>query len=229
MDESNQETDDISNNWFIGEPIRVNYDVVWDGVWQLSEEATAKEWGTQPGFVKIKDINGDGVINADDRTIIGQQDPKFMWGLNNTFTYKNLYLSIFMHGVHGVTMLNTEMADNVMGREVRYNTLKKNWWTPDNPSNEWVMNQEDANQMNGFTGRIYENADFIRIKDISLGYTFPSSFFNNHISDLRLYLSGSNLFTFTKWTGLDPELTAPSEQADRPFQKEFTVGLNISF
>ena len=130
----------------------VNYDYVWDGVWQLDEQAEAEAQGTIPGFVKLKDINKDGEVDDKDREIIGQQDPYLLWGLTNTFTYSNFTLSIFIHGVNGGTMMNYLMNDDVQGTEVRYNTLKKNWWTPDNPTNDWVVNAENADQMNGFKG-----------------------------------------------------------------------------
>ncbi len=229
LDESGKEIDDISNNWFIGHPIRVNYDFIWDGTWQLNEEAEAAKFGSKPGRVKLRDVTKDGVLNAEDRIIIGQEDPKFMWGLNNRFSYKNLSLTIFMHGAHGHKIPNYLMNDNVQGAEVRYNTLKKNWWTPENPTNDWIINEENSAQMNGFSARIYENAGFVRIKDISLAYQLPSRIFNNKITNLGFYITGRNLFTFTEWTGLDPELTTERAQRYNPMQKEFVVGMNLSF
>ncbi|BBD44022.1 TonB-dependent receptor [Petrimonas sp. IBARAKI] len=229
LDESGNEIDDISNKWFIGHPIRVDYDFIWDGTWQLSEEAEAAIHGSKPGRVKLRDVNKDGVLNAEDRQIIGQQDPKFMWGLSNVFTYKNVSLSVFMHGAHGHIIPNYLMNDNVQGAEVRYNTLKKNWWTPENPTNDWIINEENAAQMNGFSAMIYEKGGFVRIKDISLSYNFPRSFINSKIANLSLYTTGRNLFTFTEWSGLDPELTTERAQRYNPMQKEFVIGLNLSF
>ena len=173
FDENGKELDDISNKWFIGKPIDVNYDFVWGGVWQTAEATEAATYGTLPGYVKLKDINGDSKITADDRQIIGQLDPKILWGITNTFTYSNFTLSIFVHGSAGATVENYLMNDDVQGSEVRYNTLKKDWWTTDNPTNDWVINKENADIMNGFNGNIYEKTDFARIKDISLGYDLP--------------------------------------------------------
>src|SRR5690606_31481431 len=147
MDENGKEYDDVVNQWFIGHPIMVNYDFVWDGVWQLYEETEATGFGTQPGFVKLKDVNGDGELTPDDRQIIGQADPKLLWGLSNSFSYSNFMLTVFIHGVHGATARNYLMHDNVQGAEVRQNTLYKNWWTPENPTNDWVMNREMAHMM----------------------------------------------------------------------------------
>ena len=226
LDEQGNEIDDIANGWFIGEPIEANYGYVWDGVWQLDEEEQAKLYNTQPGYVKIKDINGDTLINADDRQIIGQRDPKFLWGMNNTFTYKDLTLSIFIHGVHGVTKNNVLLSDNVY-TGVRRNTTKKNWWTPDNPSNDWYMNKDGAGQEQGVSANNYENASFVRIKDITLSYNLASGLLKNLGMDrCQIYLTGRNLFTFTKWGGLDPELDG---QRSIPLQKEYVVGLNLGF
>jgi len=230
LDENGKEVDDVSNAWFIGQPIRVNYDYVIDGVWQLNEAEEASKWNSQPGFVKLRDVNGDYMLNADDRQIIGQNDPKFIWGLTNSFSYKNLRLEIFVHGVHGVTKPNEYMRDDVY-EGVRRNATNKNRWTPDNPTNEFYMNHILAGQMAGINVEevvnYYQSADFIRIKDISLSYDFPGALIKKSgIDKLRLFVTGRNLFTFTKWDGLDPEL---SLQRSFPLQKEFVFGLNLAF
>lgn len=226
LDDEGNEIDDIANQWFIGHPIRVNYGYVWDGVWQLDEAEEAASYGTQPGFIKIKDVNNDGVISADDRQIIGQNDPKFMWGMNNSWSYNDLTLSVFVHGVHGVTKNNVLKSDNVYSG-VRRNTTKKNWWTPENPTNDWHMNHIDAHHMQGVGANNYEDASFIRIKDISLAYDLGRALLGNTgIDKLQIYFTGRNLLTFTSWEGLDPEL---SGQRNIPLQKEFVFGLNFGF
>jgi TonB-linked SusC/RagA family outer membrane protein len=226
LDEEGNEIDDIANQWFIGQPIRVNFGYVWDGVWQLDEADEAALYGTQPGFIKIKDLDGDTAITADDRKIIGQRDPKFMWGMNNSWTWKNLTLSVFMHGVHGITKNNVLKSDNVYGG-VRRNTTKKNWWTPENPTNEWYMNNDDAHRMQGVGANNYEKADFVRIKDITLSYDLAKDLLKNVGFDkLQIYFTGRNLITFTSWEGLDPELDG---QRSIPLQKEYVFGLNLGF
>lgn len=226
LDEYGNEIDDVGNSWFIGQPIMVNYDLIWDGTWQLNEAEEAAKWGSQPGFVKLRDANGDGQLNADDRRIIGQTDPKFLWGLTNSFSYKNFILNVFIHGVHGVTKLNPLMSDYTLA-DVRRNTTNKNWWTPENPTNEWVTNHLNAEWMSGIQGAVYENASFIRVKDISLAYDIPDNILQGYsIDKLRLFFTARNAFTFTKWRGLDPEL---SSQRQAPMQREFVVGLNLGF
>ena len=228
-DETGKEIDDISNQWFIGQPIRVNYGYVWDGVWQLNEADTAV-YKTHPGFAKLKDIDQNDTLDYRDRQIIGQQDPAFIWGLTNTFTYGNFSLSIFVHGVHGATMRNYTMADNVSGVEVRYNTTQKNWWTKTNPTNDWIRNQDLAGQMGSGSLVVYEKTDFVRIKDVSLSYDLPKSMLGKiGLSKVKVYVTGRNLLTFTKWDGLDPELSDEGSQREIPMQKEYVFGLSMGF
>jgi hypothetical protein len=228
LDENGKEVDDVANKWFIGQPIRVNYDFKWLGTWQLDEAEEATKWKSQPGFVKLEDANGDYKLDANDLQIIGQQDPKFLWGLTNSFSYKNFKLDIFIHGVHGITAVNELMTDNVTA-EIRENTMKKNWWTTENPTNEWVMNHINAEIMGGINAndRYYQNASFIRVKDISFSYDLPVNLIEKMgLTKVRFYLTGRNMFTFTEWIGTDPEL---SDQTAAPLQREYVLGLNLSF
>lgn len=228
LDENGKEVDDVVNSWFIGKPIRVIYDFVWDGTWQLDEADEAKAWGSQPGFVKLRDVDGDGKLTATDKQIIGQEDPKFMWGLTNSLSYKNFKLDIFAHGVHGVTKnIFPLMTDLETFSVIRRNTTRKNWWTPDNPTNDFVMNHLQAEYMSGIRGYVYDPASFIRLKDVTLSYDVQGKLIEKAgLSKLKLYVTGRNLMTFTKWRGLDPEL---SNQEAIPLQKEFVFGLSLGF
>ncbi len=227
-DKDGKEVDDLANSWFIGKPIRSNYSFVFDGVWQESEAAEAAVWNSKPGFAKIKDSNGDGKIDASDREIIGHQDPAFTWGLSNTFSYRGVTLNIFMHGIHGVTMQNQQLQDASASSEVRRSVLKKNWWTPDNPTNEYYKNELNAEKMGGISVAIFEKASFVRIKDISLSYDIQERLINSvGINRLRLYLVARNMLTFTKWTGGDPELN--NGRGVNPLQREIVAGLTVTF
>ncbi|GEO03733.1 SusC/RagA family TonB-linked outer membrane protein [Adhaeribacter aerolatus] len=229
LDENGNEINDVANAWFIGQPIRINYNYVMAGVWQLNEAEQAKQWKSQPGFVKFKDVNGDGLLSAtEDREIIGQQDPKALWGLTNSFSYGNFKLTVFVHGVHGVTKANELMVDDVY-ETVRRNTIKKNWWTSENPTNDFYMNHKNANILGGdeSSNFYYENASFVRLKDVSLSYDLPPGLLGKaHIDRLRVYVTGRNLYTITDWRGMDPEI---NDQRGTPMQKEYVLGLTLGF
>jgi hypothetical protein len=194
------------------------------GVWHLHEAEEAALYGSQPGYVKIKDITGDTLVTTDDRQILGQKDPKFMWGMSNSWSYKSLTLTVFMHGVHGITK-ELDLINDQVSAGVTRNTTWKNWWTPENPTNDWYKNTFDASHQNGIYGRIFEKADFIRIKDITLSYDLANNILKRiGFSKAQIYATGRNLFTITKWRGLDPELDG---QTDIPLQKEYVFGLNL--
>ena len=163
----------------------------------------------------------------DDRQIQGQRDPKLLWGLTNSFSYKNFRLDVFIHGVHGVTKNNTLMQDAVWGDEARRNTTNKDRWSPDNPDGEFYINNSFAQSQGGVGTSWLENASFVRIKDVSLSYDVPESIISSYGFDrIRVYVTGRNLLTLTKWSGLDPEL---DNQYYIPLQREIVFGLNVGF
>jgi len=213
---------DTLNTWFLGKPIDVNYDWVYEGVWQETDDLNASpQPNTKPGYAKVADLNHDGKIDARDKTIIGSRQPSFTWGFGNTFKYKNFSLYIFAQGVVGTNRNNTFLADNV-NSGVRYNTTRKNWWTPDNPTNEYYANDVDANI---YGVHLFESDSYLRIKDISLSYDLPPSIRDRlKLNRFKIYVNMRNWFTVTKWSGLDPELNT---QDAIPLQKEFILGLNI--
>ena len=220
---------DTLNTWFIGHPINVNFDLVYDGIYKTAQDSInspIKSPAPQLGYVRIKDLNGDSIIStAKDRTILGQLDPKITWGFTNTFMYKRFSLSIFIQGVSGVTKEDPLQQDNV-GTDVTTNTTKKDWWSPANPNGSHWSNNLNSN-ISPIPVKIYENANFIRLKDISFAYSFlPNLLKKAQISNLKIYASARNLITFTKYKGLDPELAATS-QLNIPLQKEFTIGVNV--
>ncbi len=215
--------DDVANTWFIGQPILVNFGIVYGGVWQLDDDLTkSAQPDVKPGYAKVVDINEDGVIDDQDRVIQGSRQPSFIWGMGNTFTFKNISLYIFMHGTHGTSRQNQLLSDAVQSG-VRYRTAVKNWWTPDNPTNDFYANDLRANVLDA---RVYEHDSFVRIKDISLAYDFSSKTLSRiGLNRLKVYVNARNLFTFTEWSGLDPEL---NNQYGIPLQKEYVLGVNVS-
>ena len=215
--------DDIDNKWFIGYPIKVNYDYYITGVWQLNEANLAAQYGAQPGYAKYDDRNGNGTYDADDRQVIGSPEPNVTWSLNNQFTYGPVDLIVYLYGAGGMVKYNPFYAKNIL--------VKHNYWTPDNPTNDyWSVEDGYANQYiasKSVTPGKYEKASFWRIKDITLSYTLPETFLSKvGISQAKVYFSCKNPWTFTKYTGMDPEL---DEQRAKPVQREFLFGLNLSF
>ena len=216
---------DTLNNWYIGHPINSDLGYVFNGVYQLNDDTAHSVQGlVHPGYAKIKDLNHDGVINSYDRTIIGNHQPSFTWGLGNTFKYKALSLYVFVQGVEGTSQANYLLSESGVQSGVRHNTVVKNWWTATNPTNSYWANDIHANQLDV---HIVQNNSYIRVKDLMLSYDFSEMFAGSGLSRLRLHVSARNLFTFTKWTGLDPEFA--SAQTEMPLQKEYLVGVNVSF
>lgn len=223
LDEEGKEVDDLANRWFIGQPILVNFARVFDGIWQLDDDIIHSAQPTaKPGEPRIVDINKDSLINDLDRVVQGQRDPKFLWSFTNILSYRNFNLSIFIHGVNGAKKTNSLMIDDVW--LCRRNTTMKNWWTPENPTNDFYSNT-DGMQVYGAT--FIERSDFIRVKDVSLSYDLPVNLRSNiGFNKLRVYVTGRNLLTITNYGGLDPEL---SSDRDIPLQREYLVGLILGF
>ena len=215
--------DDVGNGWFIGKPINVIYGLQNDGVFKSQDEVNASVQKTSlPGWVRVNNTNGDTLINALDRTILGNQDPKLIWGITNTIKYKGFSFMFFFHGVTGVTKRNPFEDDNVF-TDVRRNTTKKDWWSPTNTNGTHFANDAKANPLNVL---FYENASFARLKDVSLGYDLPISLISKFkISSCKVYITGRNLATFTKYSALDPEF---SDQYGLPLQREFVAGITIT-
>ena len=216
-------TDDINNKWFIGQPIRVNYDYWITGVWQLDEADLAALYGAQPGYAKYVDENNSFTYDAADRQIIGSPEPNFTWSVINNFTYRQFTLSVFVYGAAGMTKANPFKQRNIF--------IQHNFWTPDNPTNDyWTKDDNNANQYIGgrtITPSVFEKADFVRVKDITLSYAVPAKVLRKISFDkLDVYVTAKNPFTFTQYTGMDPELDT---QRAIPVQREFIMGLKVSF
>ncbi len=216
--------DDIQNNWFIGEPLNVIYDFEFDGIWQLGQENEIAESATpdrEPGDVRIKDQNSDGVIDADDRVIVGVQQPDWIGGLSSTFSYKGLSLNVFVQTVQGIDRRFTEE-----GTSARFNKAPYDYWTPDNPSNTWFRPRINSTPTPIGSVDVYD-ASFTRIKDITLSYNLPESITSSiGLKKTRLYVNLHDYFTFTKFPYVDPESAAYAEIS---IPKYVLLGLNVSF
>jgi len=232
----------------VGQPVGSFYGYVFNGIFQNADDVanSPKLTGTNPapGDQKYQDIGGpdgkpDGIINEFDRTIIGNAQPDFTWGLNNSLTFKNFTLSFFFQGSQGNQLINQNLGDlaNLNGKQNILREVGLNRWTPQNPSNEYARAYSDAND-NVFSSRFIEDASYLRLKNLTLGYNLPASALRKlRVSNIRLYLSGSNLWTVTDYRGYDPEGNAYGGTTDivgvdfggYPQARVYTVGLNVGF
>jgi len=223
----NAGVNDIGNGWFVGYPVQVFYDYQKIGIWQTSEAAEAAKYGQIPGTIKVKDQNGDGKIDAtNDRTVLGTPRPKWSGGLSNTVKYKNLDFSIYIYARIG-QMINANSLNFSDNQGLQGNTWASNldYWTPENPTNAYPRPNSNGG-MQYVSTLAYTDGSYARIRDISLGYTLPQKLTGNVFKRLRVYVSGKNLFTWSKLKNYDPE-RGGSENF--PMTKLALAGINATF
>jgi len=228
LDKDGREDDVVANKWFIGYPIRSYYDYVFAGIYQ--EGDTDIPEGSTPGFVRVKDLNGDTKLNALDRTVVGSgTNPKHDFSIRNDISYGHFTLSFFVGGMLGWDGIFNLINPLVPGRAL--NEVDEGWWTAQNKSNT----RPTLLYNNPLGTNWYVSRDFVRIKDASISYEFDKSLLNKiNLSSLRVYFSGKNIYTFTKYPGTDPESASDytSEQGSSqlfPMPQTFTLGLSVGF
>tara|TARA_R110000868_G_scaffold184068_1_gene425526 strand:- start:4714 stop:8109 length:3396 start_codon:yes stop_codon:yes gene_type:complete len=233
---------DIGNEWFVGESINSIYDYeMAGGVWTEEELYSGNildNW--YPGQFRYVDQNGDGVIEPNaDRKIVGNRDPNYRFSINNTFSYDNLTLSFLLNSIqggNGYYLMDNYSIVNVSANAddvYRINaSAVQQYWTPENGVNNATGVYNTPVQHSG----IYESRSFVRLQDISLSYKFDSDFLEKiKVENFQIQLSAKNLYTWTKWSGWDPE-TAAYDPNDDPFDlneglplmRNVTLGLNIT-
>jgi len=201
----NGELADVGNGEFVGWPLTVIYDAKKIGIWQTADvgNALAKQTSPvqQPGEIRVQDVNGDGIINATDRQIVGTFQPQYTGGITNRFTYKNFDLSIVVSARMGmdvlVPYLATDAASNGWGffDQGRHNQVKVNYWTPTNPTNAFPQPNMGLSGLNYASTEQYQDGSFIRVRSINLGYTIPARLLARAgISSLRVYANCTNPF-----------------------------------
>lgn len=193
----------------VGQPIGVFYGYRFDGIFQNEAECAQQTSSPSPigvGLRRYKDLNGDGKIDAtNDREILGDANPKFFGGMTNTFAYKGFELNVFLQYSYGNKIFNynaMELESPTGGQNVYQDLVNR--WTPTNPSNEYQ--KATTNRNNIVSDRFIEDGSFLKLKTVSLSYSFPKLNWK-HIGGLRLYVTGQNLLTWTKYRGYDPEVS----------------------
>jgi TonB-linked SusC/RagA family outer membrane protein len=218
--------DDIGNKWFIGQPIQSNYDYEFDGIWQTAEKDLAAKYGQTPGQVKVKDLNGDFIIDAKDKKIIGQRTPKWSGSITNTWTYKNWDLSAFVYTRQGEQLFSS-FVSTFMALEGNFKSLNVDYWTADNPTNKYP---QPGNKGKYFSAYQYREMSFVRVGNISLGYNVPKSALSRlNLSKLRIYCTATNPFTFTKYEGFDPEWGDTNTWGEATGYSTYLLGVNLEF
>ena len=223
-----------------GLPINEFYGFVTDGVFQnqsqVDHHATQVPGSdpnsrTSPGDIRFKDLNNDGVINDKDRTYLGSPNPTFIFAMNNTFAYRGFDLSIFLQGVAGNKIFNANRLWNEAMSVAQNQTIATlNRWTAEGTSNSMpraVFN--DPNKNTRQSDRYIEDGSYLRIKNVTLGYTIPMSIMKKvHLSTARFYVSAQNLFTLTKYSGIDPEVGYNGiDNNVYPVTRTYSIGVNL--
>jgi TonB-linked SusC/RagA family outer membrane protein len=256
---------DIGSQLFVGSSMTAIYDYVNAGVWQFSEAAAALALGALPGQVKLLDISGpngtpDGIVNSNfDRRIIGDMDANFQGGMTHRFTFKGFDLSTVIHARLGgllISQLHAPFASYLTVLDGKRNSLKVDYWTPNNASNWFPMPQVSLSTVtDGSRTLAYYDASFVRIRSLNLGYTFSGGLLKRmNAQNFRVYFTVDNVgliySPYYKKTGIDPQATVAGDRGvggtfanvrtnDRgngslivglgtPPRRTFTFGLNIS-
>jgi TonB-linked SusC/RagA family outer membrane protein len=232
INQDGKEDDLVQNNYFIGKSIGTVYTYVQDGIYQLGDVIPA---GFEPGSYRYKDLNGDGQITVLDRDFIGHREADYQFGISNNLTYKNFSLKFFLSSIQGGIGPNDPWAG--AGGFYGLTTYVGNnhfsdidYWSPSNPNAEF-------NRANSSAGGVdyipFKDRSFVRLQDISLGYTMDKELVKKAgLVNVKFYVSGKNLATWTKWQGWDPETVSGlgiNTSTGLPVMKSYNLGLDITF
>ena len=218
-----------------GYPINVFYGYVTDGIFQNQKEVHdhASQIGAEPGDIRFKDLNHDGVINDEDRTVIGNPNPSHLFSINNSLNWRGFELSIYLQGVAGNKIFNANKID-LTGMSAAYNQLTEvlSRWNGEGTSN--VIPRavySDPNGNNRISDRFVESGSYLRLKTISLSYNFPLQWVKIlSVESARLTLSCENVATITGYSGFDPEVGINGiDLSSYPVSRTFNIGFNVNF
>ncbi|WP_279095245.1 SusC/RagA family TonB-linked outer membrane protein [Bacteroides acidifaciens] len=238
----------------IGLPMGLMYGYVYEGTYKYDDfnksgnsyslkssvPHFSTENNTQPGMPKYADLNGDGVVDSNDRTIIGRGLPIHTGGLTNDFTYKGIDLSIFFQWSYGNDIMNANRlffeSSNNRSRELNQYASYTNRWTADNPTSD-IPAATNSSSNRVISSRIIEDGSFLRLKNVTIGYTFPSQMTKKwKIDKARIYVAAQNLWTWTGYSGYDPEvsvrnsaLTPGLDYSSYPRAYSVSFGVSLGF
>ena len=220
-----------------GNPINSFYGYVTNGLFQnwdqVNNASIQVPGGTAPGDIRFSDLDNNGVINDNDRTYIGNPTPEWSFSMNNSFAYKNFDLQIFLQGVAGNDIYNANRIWQE-GMAVPQNQTAKvlDRWTGEGTSNSVPRAvYSDPNKNARHSSRFVEDGSYLRIKNLTLGYTLPQAISKKaYLQTVRMYMSCQNLYTFTKYSGFDPEVGANGiDLSTYPLTRTISFGVNVKF
>ncbi|WP_152439944.1 SusC/RagA family TonB-linked outer membrane protein [Arcticibacter svalbardensis] len=221
----------------VGHPLNSLYGFKMDGIYQNQAEIDDYLFGTVnpselPGDIKFKDFNGDGIINDQDRAYIGNPNPKFSYGINLSASYKGFDFSALLQGVGGVDKYNDlKKIIDYDSRPFNHSIRVLDSWHGEGTSNTIPRSTFNDNGSSKTSSIFVEDASYMRLKNIELGYSFRSILAKSklNVQNIRFYVSGQNLFTVTDYTGLDPESTDILDKGTYPQSRAILFGVNVKF
>jgi TonB-dependent starch-binding outer membrane protein SusC len=223
--------DDVANNWFVGKPIEVFYQPKFLGIWQAKDasdgiiDPNTKKL-VVPGDVKLEDVNKDGKIDIQDNYTTSRYHD-WMGSFNLSSTFKALDFSADIYTIQGITRNNLYLYDYTYGGDLRGNRngIKVDYWTPENPSNTYPRPNAGTSPVGMFNLGL-QDASFWRLQNISMGYTLPAKLLSKaKINKVRLYVTGQNLVTITKYQSYSPE----QDLSAYPTTRSYIGGIQLSF
>lgn len=232
-DHDGVEDDLVSANLFIGKPIGVIYGYVNTGMWQMTDEtAGAIPDGFFPGTYKVKDLDGDGMITANDRKVLGYTDPAYRIGFKSTMTYDHFTLKLFVNTIQGGKHYYYSTADDPGGGSGdnwdNHNKPKLwDYWLPGNPDAKYRR----LDLTSSYNQPWLAHRNFVRLQNLSISYQFNVAALHQlDIHNLEVYLSGQNLLTWAPdWNGWDPETGEGYDASGTPVLRNYTLGINVDF
>lgn len=229
LDLYGDQKDDPGNEWFINEPLKVFYDYDKIGIWQLDEADQAAKHGMEPGQIKVRDVNGDGVLNEQDRVILGSSIPAVNLGLNNRVFFREWEFSFLLFASAGHTVYNSFYTNNTP-LTGRYNSMKVDYWTEDHPTNDHPKpNSSFENPLYGST-RGYFKGDFLKLRNVQLAYNFPLNRPGwSWASQMRVYVNVTDPWLISSLPDrLDPESYGGSiGLSNQPNTRLMSLGVQI--
>jgi TonB-linked SusC/RagA family outer membrane protein len=224
-----EKIDDIGNGWFIGEPVRVFYDYKKLGIWQADEKEAAAVYGQFPGEIKVLDRDNNNIINGNDRMVLGNDVPKAYGGLNNKFEFKGFDFSFFLYYRLGF-MINSQFSNDQATMQARYNNLKVDYWTIDNPTNAYPRPNKNQESITYGSSLRYMDGGFVKLRNITLGYSLPESVISRlRMTKLRVFFTAQNPVVWSNYKLFDPERAGNVTSDQMPSNRMFLGGINITF